>query len=140
MLEFKKVEKSIRFAIILGKKKLPMVRMSPRNSMYPLEVCAVPTTKLSGQMSPAITRQMITNTALLPADRKAEILNRIELLKSLDEDNILANWGIDVNTAMPLIEGKILPEPTIFYGDDLSVGNCFKPRSNCIGNVPTEQC
>lgn len=91
-----------------------------RDTYLPVELCKMLPYQKPPDKDGDIVSAIIRRAAVPPADRKAEIEDRLKKL-NLGASNYLNNFGVRVNTSMLQLYGRVLGTPTIGYAKSQSV-------------------
>ncbi|KAL2023731.1 hypothetical protein VTK56DRAFT_1445 [Thermocarpiscus australiensis] len=84
---------------------------------FPMEVCNVDRfNSYAFKLDPAQTQAMIKFAVQRPPARKQQVMNMVRNLE-WDKDRYLAHFGIKINTNMPMVEARLLPNPAVQYAN-----------------------
>ena len=91
------------------------VGQKTRNIFLPIDVCGI----VGGQrcmkkLTEIQTANLIRHTAK-PADERERIINRKVSDGNFNNDPIIKEFGLKINTKMVEVEGRVLPPPTLQY-------------------------
>lgn len=92
------------------------VGQEKKHTYLPLEVCdLVPGQRCIKKLSESQTSRMIKATSRTAPDRETEI-NRLVARANFNGDPYVRDFGINVDTKMVTVTGRVLPPPKLQYG------------------------
>ncbi|CAI2171065.1 13559_t:CDS:10 [Funneliformis geosporum] len=110
-------------------KSLPCIVVK-KNLFIPMEVCNVlPGQKYDKMIGDRAKADMIKFTACRPQERFSQIENCIRNVFKHDDDENLRDFGINIDSKMMIIDGRILKSPTILFNANSKQQNQFTSQN-----------
>ncbi|KAL2261286.1 hypothetical protein VTK26DRAFT_4477 [Humicola hyalothermophila] len=95
---------------------LPLIETT-KSGYFPMEVCEVERfNSYTFKLDPAQTSEMIRFAVQRPQARKAEVMQAVQNL-NWGGDEYLKTFGIKIDSSMPIIPAKLLPNPVIGFAN-----------------------
>lgn len=115
---------------------LPCANVGNRDKpqFIPVELCKIVRGQRRMKLNPQQTSEMITIAKQDPRDKAASCDRQAQQVEAaLRGSSTAAHWGLQLNTQMTKVEGRVLPSPVLTYGGQQNLNVGGKGAWNTVG-------